>query len=544
MTIKEVLIHNFKSHEDTAIALSSGMNVFVGPSGAGKTSVLDAIALCLAGRNRLTDMRGAGMREMACNPNEASSIKVVVDNDLFERVFDKTSNSFSKNRVPSPNGLPADAAQIAALIDSKPIFDREPAELRAVFGALLAPSKFAEDFKKAGIPVPDSMTALERLIKETKEKSLRDARRDRKTLEAERSATEDQCAQIPSGRPAPIVSAELKEARGREKALEAARAKAQQMAELKVRLDAAREKYGNDFSVPLTDLESKLSESESEMAQLQAKIASMILPGLSRESSPYDTCPLRTCPMRKKPAPEKQKTAVAASQVSQMNEVRKLLETDIVGLRSDIAEIKFAIEIAVSLSTLPAPVYDAEFDRLQTEIAALDRELASAQQRDVATTLLSSLAARIEAKRLEAERIENALARMEEIRLAIASGVDSLAGEITKICGRFVGPVTFDPSEMTFKTGVDVKALSSGEQVILDAAIRAVVSKHTGFGVVVCDHMNHISDDQARLLRGMLLAMRQQFIGVWAASKKPPHVEGANVLWFSKDSGATVIEGI
>jgi exonuclease SbcC len=48
--IERLNLKGFKSHEDSEIIFSPGLNIFLGEVGAGKTSVLEAISFALFGR--------------------------------------------------------------------------------------------------------------------------------------------------------------------------------------------------------------------------------------------------------------------------------------------------------------------------------------------------------------------------------------------------------------------------------------------------------------------------------------------------------------
>ena len=47
--IRKVKLQNWKSHLDTELVFDRGTNVFIGPMGSGKTSVLDAICFAFFG---------------------------------------------------------------------------------------------------------------------------------------------------------------------------------------------------------------------------------------------------------------------------------------------------------------------------------------------------------------------------------------------------------------------------------------------------------------------------------------------------------------
>ncbi|WP_035425703.1 AAA family ATPase, partial [Halalkalibacterium ligniniphilum] len=59
-TINTVRLENFQSHLDTSIDFSTGLNVIVGQSDSGKTSILRAIRWVLYNQPRGTDFMRVG----------------------------------------------------------------------------------------------------------------------------------------------------------------------------------------------------------------------------------------------------------------------------------------------------------------------------------------------------------------------------------------------------------------------------------------------------------------------------------------------------
>ncbi|ANT63826.1 DNA replication and repair protein RecF [Prosthecochloris sp. CIB 2401] len=59
MQLQEIRIRSFRSHKDTLLACSGGINLIHGPNGAGKTNILDAMHFCALSRS----MQGSQDRE-------------------------------------------------------------------------------------------------------------------------------------------------------------------------------------------------------------------------------------------------------------------------------------------------------------------------------------------------------------------------------------------------------------------------------------------------------------------------------------------------
>lgn len=93
--IKEVLIKNFQSNEDTHLYLDEHMNVIVGETSSGKSSILRAILWCLYNSPKGTDFITTGQSQV--------SVKVIFsDGSAIERI--RTRSSSGKYLVTNPDG--------------------------------------------------------------------------------------------------------------------------------------------------------------------------------------------------------------------------------------------------------------------------------------------------------------------------------------------------------------------------------------------------------------------------------------------------------
>jgi len=87
--IKRVEIHNYKTHRNTKITLSEGINSIVGPNGVGKSNIVEAIIFCLGERSP-KNLRVSSFNELIYNFRrdlEVSVTLTIVDNDGKEHKF-------------------------------------------------------------------------------------------------------------------------------------------------------------------------------------------------------------------------------------------------------------------------------------------------------------------------------------------------------------------------------------------------------------------------------------------------------------------------
>ena len=91
MKIKTIEIENFQSHKETAFDLHPGVNVIVGPSDVGKSSILRAI-------NWLLTNKPSGESFVSNWDNNGTSIYLGFEDGSIERVRDKKFNGYILNR--------------------------------------------------------------------------------------------------------------------------------------------------------------------------------------------------------------------------------------------------------------------------------------------------------------------------------------------------------------------------------------------------------------------------------------------------------------
>jgi len=98
--IKSLYLKNWKSHKETQVDFSKGANILVGNIGAGKTSLVEAIAFALFGTTQSVVSKGISIKDLIMQkPNKETSAEVIleleVDNHIYkiERQIFETKSS-------------------------------------------------------------------------------------------------------------------------------------------------------------------------------------------------------------------------------------------------------------------------------------------------------------------------------------------------------------------------------------------------------------------------------------------------------------------
>jgi len=93
--IKRVEIHNYKTHRNTKITLSEGINSIVGPNGVGKSNIVEAIIFCLGERSPKY-LRVSSFNELIYNFRKDLDLSVTLT------IIDAEGNEHKFKRIYSP----------------------------------------------------------------------------------------------------------------------------------------------------------------------------------------------------------------------------------------------------------------------------------------------------------------------------------------------------------------------------------------------------------------------------------------------------------
>jgi DNA repair exonuclease SbcCD ATPase subunit len=201
MIIKTLTLKNFRSHADSVLDFEQ-VTILLGPTGTGKTSVIDSIAYALVGANQFTAKDGKNAQNLIRLGAENEKITVALLTDKADVTRTRTPKSVSlavsgSNAATVPQnqaiiferlGIGADA--LIALLDAKPLLSRTPADQHAILCRLLPPPEInlSQKLVSAGVPKPMGVEHLDKIIKEWKTEKLRDLNRERKQVEAAMNA--------------------------------------------------------------------------------------------------------------------------------------------------------------------------------------------------------------------------------------------------------------------------------------------------------------------------------------------------------------------
>ncbi len=93
MKIKSIELKNFLVHEHTSLNFVDGINIITGQNGSGKSSIVEAICLCLFGRaiyhENKENLIRRGQRDFL--------VKIVMNNNQRDFIIERRTNSFSTN---------------------------------------------------------------------------------------------------------------------------------------------------------------------------------------------------------------------------------------------------------------------------------------------------------------------------------------------------------------------------------------------------------------------------------------------------------------
>lgn len=95
MNVKKILLHNFLSHTDSTLNLQEdGVYNLLGPTGAGKSSIKDALTWCLFGKSRVD---GAGDELMHSGKSDMSvRVELEINGKLLSILREKKLGESTK----------------------------------------------------------------------------------------------------------------------------------------------------------------------------------------------------------------------------------------------------------------------------------------------------------------------------------------------------------------------------------------------------------------------------------------------------------------
>lgn len=201
--LKSLELEDFRCYNSTQIEFGSRLTFIAGPNAAGKSSLLDAIALLLAGANHRTSDSGQGIGDQVRDGQKGFTLRgtlslggekeIGVERKAYRAstpqrftVGGCQQSSKDANQEFLYNLLGVTPEVLKALTDSRTILSRPPNQqltylFRATGIAEIVPTEF---LVKQRIKTISSPGHLEALIKEHKTVNLRDLNRERDQLKA------------------------------------------------------------------------------------------------------------------------------------------------------------------------------------------------------------------------------------------------------------------------------------------------------------------------------------------------------------------------
>ena len=126
--LKNISLYNFRNHEEFLVDLNKNKTLIVGENGSGKTSVLEAIYICLQGKSfRAADenilKKGKDFYRIELEFSDGSEEKIIYDGKIKEitQGGNKSKRILKKNKYPVVLFLPEDLH----LIQSSPTKRRD-----------------------------------------------------------------------------------------------------------------------------------------------------------------------------------------------------------------------------------------------------------------------------------------------------------------------------------------------------------------------------------------------------------------------------------
>ena len=563
--LKHLTLRNFKCHTLTEFDLLK-FNVFVGPNGTGKTSILDAITFALLGQNRLTAANGNGSQLMIQSMNGHNAKEFVIDlvfNDGLKLSSVKRTRGEKSHAVEVVAGQDVSAKvdqgkelilrslgiaeeTLLALLDPKPILSRNADDQKETLLRILRPAEFviSEALRAAGVLRIVSIEHLDVVHRDLKEGKLRDLRRDKREYEAKKLEmpvwpfegwTEEQIAKNLATRKAERDTLQREHGELTQKLA--------MLDSMPVLPEGARDRL-RDQQLRLTELEkdsqtfqADRSAIEQRIAQAKREFAKIATQEIKRHDCPTCTCPIDQ--MRTQQAAERERLlrerTVAEEDLIRLNVDTEAMQRSLRDTRADVQELQQAIArydaaakftegtdraaLAVVLHNVKA-----DLERLTAAVEKGERCMDQIKQyhRD-------KLQVETETKRwLDLAQnkipvIEAAIRELEWMREKTLSGGTS---ELLKHMNEFLGPFHMGQVNYTgdqfVVDGKPASALSRGQGgMFFEAAFLVAVAKITGLPLILFDHDAPVSENYVKPLLSSLAKSDCQVILTWTTSQKP-----------------------
>lgn len=289
MRIKEVALNNFRSHRSTKITGMGKFVVLLGLNGAGKSTILDAIAYALTGVCRGVDDRGVGgehlVTSFAADADQAKKpksfgVSVVADKGTIVRGLGEGPRAKVQAEIGRKFGVDPEVARI--LVQTGAFTRLKPAEQKAVVLSLAGSKVSAEDILALLGPSASAFDATSVPLEsvEAIDKADRDLRAVRPELKREIAAVvvpEAQEGLADVAKSIQAAEADLRELRAeRDAAVRAASdyssrrsSAADEDRRLKAEYDSLGEQDGSFERLP--KLQAELTELQEEDAERQKK---------------------------------------------------------------------------------------------------------------------------------------------------------------------------------------------------------------------------------------------------------------------------------
>jgi len=163
MRILAIDLTNFGCFQSFRLAFTEPRTLILGPNGIGKSTILDAIALCLLGRCRGTDARGAGQARLVGAGGTSARLKLETSFGEILREITPKGNSANMSPQAIADKLGVTDGMIEALVYGQTFFEHDHAAASAMLLRLLKVQATPEELPGCGVTEPidfEKMVAL------------------------------------------------------------------------------------------------------------------------------------------------------------------------------------------------------------------------------------------------------------------------------------------------------------------------------------------------------------------------------------------------